>query len=939
MQINHPNFDKCRFWIKDARKNNCQWEEIKFGKGTNEDELILFLNHQIEMNFWPDNIDASTWYELVESEKDGEERSRRIKLNDESAILVDSNSDSEVKVPEDQKSSWQLYKNHIIESGFNEESVAEIESATLGILKRLNIDTSNSEPIKGLVIGYVQSGKTANMAALMAMAADYGWNFFIVLSGTIENLRKQTQNRLFRDLNKPGNINWIGLEHLSRNSPPGNRAQDLRLEGDSNLRYFTVCLKNSGRLKGLIEWMQRTESKYRQMKVILIDDEADQASINTADISKNERAKINKLIVNLVEGKTVKGEDYSSKIRSMNYISYTATPYANFLSEATPESLYPRNFIKALGVSNEYFGPKQIFGIDETENSDGMNVLRLIQDEDLVNLKKLHDDANVDIPESLKDSICWLLCASASMRIQNYAKPISMLVHTSQKQAHHSNVAEGIRKWIIGIDKISLIDRCRMLWEYETQALDKTMFRQSFEDYGKSDDEINDYPKFDEIKDGLCDIAHNVTNIQLGEDGELTYTKHIHLCIDNCANNGVNEDGMFVRLAYPDPKSENYPSPAPVFIVVGGSTLSRGLTIEGLVSTYFLRASCQADSLMQMGRWFGYRRGYELFPRLWMSSETYEKFKFLAVLESELRQDLRRFSDAGADPSEFGPRVRNIPDTINMKVTAKNKMRGAAMIEMDYAGISSQTILFDDDKLIQLKNIDVAERFIERIGNGILLGSNTSYVFENVDFEVIENELFRKFTFQTRTRVFNQMDTLCDWVNTVTSDGRIGNWNVIVAGTAITEPDDDKIWEVSNIRIGKVTRTRKILDNLTDKIIDIGVLRAPKDLVADIRFDLLKEIDFNISNPSVAEIMNVRRSAGLEKIPQLIIYRIDKNSQLREGYIQPKNSHARAPLNSEEDLIGICILLPGAPSKNIKAGALTIKIDSRKLNLDEVEGE
>ena len=122
------------------------------------------------------------------------------------------------------------------------------------------------------------------------------------------------------------------------------------------------------------------------------------------------------------------------------------------------------------------------------------------------------------------------------------------------------------------------------------------------------------------------------------DTGDLKYQTGLHLVIDNCSKNGVTSDTEHIRLSYPDPDTQPYPTPAPAFIVVGGSTLSRGLTIEGLVSTFFLRASCQADTLMQMGRWFGYRRNYELLPRIWMTSDTIDKFRFLSELEADLRE-------------------------------------------------------------------------------------------------------------------------------------------------------------------------------------------------------------------------------------------------------------------------------------------------------------
>lgn len=409
-----PSYDKYRNWIKDARRNNHEWKSIKLGLKNNNEELEQFLNIQNQINFW--SIGVEEWIKIVELEEEAENKTVDFKYKNEQGMLVDSSQESEVYVPTDEKSSWQLYKRHLLEEGFKKEAVDNIERTTIKILKRLNSNTVGMEPVKGLVIGNVQSGKTANMAALMAMAADWGWNMFIVLSGTIENLRQQTQRRLLSDLNRPGNISWRGLEHLDKNTP-GQRTQDLRFEEGARERYFNVCLKNAVRLKKLIQWIQSDQNKKRQMKIIIIDDEADQASINTADIKANkERKTINKLIVNLVEGKSIQGKNYIDKYKAMNYIGYTATPYANILNEASYESLYPRNFISTLPVSNEYFGPQQIFGVEETE-LEGLNIIREINDEDLNAIKNIHNGNSIKIPNKLKDAICWFIVGVATMRV------------------------------------------------------------------------------------------------------------------------------------------------------------------------------------------------------------------------------------------------------------------------------------------------------------------------------------------------------------------------------------------------------------------------------------------------------------------------------------------------------------------------------------------
>lgn len=349
-----PVYDQPRAWIKKSRERGISWEEILLARKHDIAGLLSFLEDQVDMNFWPD-LSVDDWKAIVNLQKSAEENAKKIGFKIGVAQIHDHGEENAVTVPQDPFSSWQLYKKKLLVDGFKEDTVEEIERTTIKILKRLNNDTRTSGPVKGLVIGNVQSGKTANMAALMAMAADWGWNMFIVLSGTIESLRIQTQNRLFNDLNQQGTIFWRSLEHLSKSVDISQKAQNLHFDSSSKERYFTVCLKNSSRLSKLIQWAQVDANKQKQMKILVIDDEADQAGINTGHIDEAERKKINKLICALVNGQNEKADSIDAKYHAMNYIGYTATPYANILNEVGEESLYPRNFITTLAVPKEYF--------------------------------------------------------------------------------------------------------------------------------------------------------------------------------------------------------------------------------------------------------------------------------------------------------------------------------------------------------------------------------------------------------------------------------------------------------------------------------------------------------------------------------------------------------------------------------------------------------
>lgn len=196
MDINSPAADDIRNYIRKARKAGVSWDDERLLLGDTEDVIQKNLERKKQDLFLQDDLTVDDWKRILVSEIKAENDRINIDRYGDGAIIHDPSEDNSIYTPTLTDSSWVKYVNHLIINGFSEEAIAEIEISTLRIIKRLSIDTQNSEPIKGLVVGHVQSGKTANMAALMAMAADWNWNLFIVLTGTIESLRVQTENRL-----------------------------------------------------------------------------------------------------------------------------------------------------------------------------------------------------------------------------------------------------------------------------------------------------------------------------------------------------------------------------------------------------------------------------------------------------------------------------------------------------------------------------------------------------------------------------------------------------------------------------------------------------------------------------------------------------------------------------------------------------------------------
>lgn len=941
--------------VQKLRNKGRDWDYIQYyGKG-DEGGLRNKLELLIEDDMIPEDFDSSLWLAIVKFLKEEEDRVQSIEEKIETNRILSRRQDNDLTIPAQERSSWQLYKEKLLNQGWTKESVKDVENTTISILRKLRVETK--EPVKGLTIGHVQSGKTASMAALMAMAADWEFNVFIILSGTIENLRKQTEDRLMDDLKIAGNLSWERLSKLSLKSASSHKASELVLNQGSRERYLNVCLKNKTRLNDLILWLKDDGKILEQMRILIIDDEADQGGINTNDVSDSlaERTALNKAIVELVNIQT-KDE---KKPQSMNYISYTATPYANFLNEASEESLYPRDFVAVLNPAKEYFGAKQIFGLENDEYYRGLPIVREISEGDRDLVRDIHNEEVFSLPQSFKDALHWFLLATSVMRYRKYKKPISMLVHTSQKQAHHHAVTQLITNYFRTTTKPALIEACRKLYETETSKFTKEDFEMELDAYPNKDD-VKDYPPFEKIEEELKRLIRNSpSHINVLEETlRLDYHDGVHICVDNCANNGITEDLEHVRLAYPDPKASNYPAPAPAFIIVGGSTLSRGLTIEGLISTYFLRTTSQADTLLQMGRFFGYRKGYEMLPRIWLTSDTKDKFRFMATLEEELREDLETYILEGMDAHEYGPKIKNSPKLTWLRITAKNRMQSVVEVDLDFSGTSSQTVVFEDDAALQQKNIEVTERFLNHLDDPQETRNSRGLYWGNVPFCVIKEQFLEKFEF-SRASEFEDLKPLFDWYEKNSNDAGFTNWNVVLSGSGKID-EAEKQWKVAGRGIGKITRSRKGAP--TGQKINIGVLRTPADLYADMTDEMyesisdefkltkagkderqrieeeLEEIDGKQLKKSVVNEM--RKQAGLGSTPQLLLYRIDKDCKFKErAKAESKDeSQKRYQLNASEDLVGVSLFIPGYRSGRNLATKLSIRIGNAETETEMEEG-
>ncbi|CAM5220972.1 hypothetical protein UACE39S_00984 [Ureibacillus acetophenoni] len=896
-------------FLETQRMNLGDWEKVRQNLvlgGTTQEALSLVARIT---NLQTEDLTIDNWNDLINFLKKREEKKNVTKLG--------KNAINDAQIPKDSYSAWQLYKSKLIKQNWSEDSIRNIEKASFEILQNLSMDTEKDGPIKGLVVGNVQSGKTANMAGLMAMAADNGFNYFIILSGVIENLRQQTSTRLYNDMNTSGvsNLHWHQVDKPSLKSKmPEHDISKFKLDEKSKDRYFTVCLKNSSRLNALIKWLYSDKNKAKQLKILVIDDEADQASINTNNIEEENKTAINRLIRQLVNNREVKG---------MNYIAYTATPYANVLNEVDEDSLYPKDFIVLLEPSEDYIGPNQIFGTEEPEISPQIDIIRDISDTDESLIRKLQDSTlPMKLPKSLVDSIHWFILTVAAMRAIEYKKPISMLVHTSFKIIHHENIAKKIEEYLLNFQNNyeDIKPDLKVLYENESLDFKRSYFLEAMKDYS-SKDEVPDYPKWEEVEryiDRMIRLPKGelISHIPIGEEGQPAYHKGFHLVIDNSK---ATADNQIVRLIYPKNSLSNI---APAFIVVGGNTLSRGLTLEGLTTTYFLRTTSQADTLMQMARWFGYRKGYEIFPRIWLDRMALERFQFLSQMNEELREEIRSFAINGLSPKDYAPRVKNSVNNKLIRITSSNKMQSAEPNEYDFAGFNSQTIYFEKDENVLEHNLQHAKSFLNSLPSPEI--KTQHMIWRDVSNDDVKAFLENYKVCKSDIKM-SSLPALLEW--TVKNSGELANWSIVLSSVGKVEETkgNGNEWNIHGYSPNPSVRT-KLKNRSTDKIANIGALRSPADLLSDIEDEILPN---ERSESKISNIRAIREKYGYSKVPQIIIYRIDKGEMSEEDYLKKfPNKESRLPLNFPKDIIGINVMIPG-----ISRGSQTTYI-SAKLNVN-----
>jgi hypothetical protein len=914
-------------WIIKKKKEQYTWDEIKKLCVPEEKFDEEFQKMKCPLMYAPMDMTPEEWIILV-----SEVESSYIEIDKDSVngIYAESSVVS-YPIPSGAHDAWVLYEKKLEgkldgKIRMSQDSIKNLTESCNWLLNRIRKDTREKGPQKGLVMGSVQSGKTAAMIGLVTMAAHYDWNFIIILSGTIENLRVQTRDRFINDISRCQDADWHFLESSSNEdflkdisdnktisirdarfnfSEPNTFVKDRYHE-----TYVMICLKQASRLDKLLHWLHSDKTIASRLRILIIDDEADQASINTANMTDPEkinRTAINNKIMNLANGV---GEDGTkSNFQAINYISFTATPYANVLNEAYKDSLYPKDFIMCLPENNSYFGSKAIWGSKEEEEFPGMDIIRPVPDEAYKKINKISKGDDTVFPKEFEEAVAWFICCVAALRIKDWKKPISMLIHTSIGNQAHFRFYEALKLWFEKNRKNgSVLSLCREVYEKETSSFSYESLVESYSLYEDLEYVDKAYPTFEELIPEIQIILNEqFKNIEIVSDDNnpLEYSETgIHVCVDNCsARKYADDSDIQLRIIYPNDEKLNNMKKTPAFIVIGGNTLSRGLTIEGLVCTFFTRNSNQADSLMQMARWYGYRKGYELYPRIWMTPKVIEKYKVLELVDEKLRKTLSSYKEMGKDPKVLFPAVMSTSSIARFLITAKNKSQFMVPCSMDYSCESYEVTEFIQDSTILKENLNLTEEFLCKLGEPEKSNvyPERSHIWKNISTEIILEYIF-SFKEYSPSRFTDQMRDFISWFGKENENGNYKYWNVAVCGSSIYKGDK---WIINglNVKLGKVERTK--LKDVTTHI-DIGSMRSGKDGICDIDADSCTDkASLNLGKKG-KNVEAIRGKLGYSDIPLLLIYCISKDGG--------KPSERKTKLGIESDLIGYSIIIGGEPT-------------------------
>ncbi|MFH4592156.1 Z1 domain-containing protein [Vibrio alginolyticus] len=795
---------------------------------------------------------------------------------------------------------WKRYETYLLdEKGLPVESVKSIHRTTDKALAHLeDPNRSGDWDRRGLVVGSVQSGKTGNYTGLICKAADAGYKVIVVLAGIHNDLRAQTQMRLdegflgYSSENGAGSKVGVGKDYTNKLKANTittcaengdfqyNTAKQFNIAPDQTPLLF-VIKKNVSILENLNAWVSQfadmKSNKVKDTSILVIDDEADQASIDTSDYDPTA---INRLIRKLL-----------NSFEKSAYVGYTATPFANVLISDVGkhnqygEDLFPKSFILTLPTPSNYIGPNKIFSTEADQN---YPIIRSLTDDiddasewiptphkkDLIPFYR--DEGK--IPPCLENAVISFIISVAIRNLRGARnKHNTMLIHVTRFKDVQLEVAEQVQDFLDKVtnqffDNDNFIERVRQVWHQDYMETTKTI-------RGSVDQ------SWDAVQHEICEIL------------ESFEVKTI---------NGSSKEGL-------EYNREDYPERV---IAVGGDKLSRGLTLEGLSVSYFLRQSNMYDTLMQMGRWFGYRPNYDDLCRLYTNSSMVSSFQSILSASEELVEELNEMSELGMSPKDFGLKVKVHPGLL---VTNRLKMRETREVDVSFAsGVAESTALSTSElrnnweRLNQFlslyqphqisTNKQISTNYISRNWKDII------YI-DSVKGIDIANLVADLKTLESSTSVVPAV--IAKYINTQVSSGELTDWTVVIHSGSGQNVNFDNGLTVNASK-------RKVLKNDSDRL-TFRRLASKHDEFVDLNSDeVTKKLD----------IWRARESTNL-KIKDIHSRQIrHKSKGLLMFYIVEPTDKDKQLIHTDSPVVGFMVSFPRSQTaKTVKYVANNVWIN------------
>lgn len=725
---------------------------------------------------------------------------------------------------------WERYREYLEEEkSWPQKITNKLHAITDSILGDLgNPNEAGSWDRRGMVVGDVQSGKTANYTGLICKGADAGYKLIIVLAGMTNDLRSQTQSRLDAEflgfesevgkLHQNGSRIGVGKleDHGQLIAQPltySSKDGDFRAKTGTNFKLggnplLLVVKKNTSVLKRIFSWVESQGTPHPETGVkelydiplLLIDDEADNASVNTKSEDDDPTA-INRAIRKILNAFT-----------KSSYVGYTATPFANIFimpddEKSDPSShgpdLFPRNFIYYINPPVNYIGaarvfgfPEEIDGIDTEDHS--LHLIRSAEDSQTAFPAKHKKHLSVDaLPDSLIDAIhaFVIVCAARSARGHRTVHN-SMLIHVTRFNNVQAQIIDLVEAEIVNVQRIleyqtghqatALLTRLHDIWHSDFLPTSDIVF-------AEIDDSTLTHLDWENVEAELLNSALKIQVRGINGDagGALDYAD--------------NPNGLHV-------------------IAVGGDKLSRGLTLEGLSVSYYTRPARNYDTLLQMGRWFGYRPGYLDLCRLYTTEELVGWYQHISVATEELKREFRLMELSNLTPEEYGLKVRTHP--AGLSITAANKIRHGRNMQVTFSGQLSQTTVFHKNGALQERNFEHTEKWLTSLGAEKKI-KNRNFIWTGVSAQQVVSFL-RGFEAHPLCRKADT-DLLVKYIEKLNGYGELTNWTVMLPSSGRAAHSST----IAGREVGLIHRTDSTPEGDTYMLKNANIL-SPTDQYGDL---------------------------------------------------------------------------------------------------------